>query len=194
MFREGVVVGTAVLSAGQTDWAVTVSLAQNADNVFSASATDESGNVSEESDAVTITEAIDDTAPLAVTGIDAVRSFATADGTFDNGWKWTFHITVPTGETSFAMKFADFTSGGNSIPAAANIRFYSAQSSDAPDADSAIVIGAAGEYSADVALSADLDAGAAGRQIDVTVEARVPESTQGGSYSTSYGVRSSSSI
>ncbi len=194
LLKDGVVVGTAILSAGQTDWAITVSLVQDADNVFTASATDEVGNASGESDAVTITEAIDDTAALAVTGIDTVRSFASADNTFDNGWKWTFHITVPTSETSFAMKFADFTSGANSIPAATNIRFYSAQSSDAFDASSAIVVATAGEYGSTMALSADLDADTAGRQIEVTVEARVPESTSGGSYSTSYGVRSEPSL
>jgi len=91
----------------------------------------------------------------------------------------------------FNMKFADFVSGSNSISVGENIRFYSAQSSDALDADSAIIIEAANTYnSIGMTLESDLSIGTAGRQIDVTVEMRVPVGTTGGSYSTSYGINS----
>lgn len=131
-----------------------------------------------------------DTTVLAVTGIDAVRTSATADDTFENGWAWTFHVTVPTGETLFAMKFSDFLSGANSVPAGSNIRFFSAQSSDASATSSAMTITAADTYSGDITLAGDLSGSLPGRQIDVTVEVKVPVSTPGGSYSASYGVRS----
>ena len=92
------------------------------------------------------------------------------------------------------MKFNDFVSGTNSIAAASNIRFYSAQSSDASDSTTAITIAAAGTYSDDMTLSTDLDSTTAGRQIEVTVEMRVPTGSAGGSYSTGYGVQSSEAI
>lgn len=165
------------------------SLTPNTTYHFRVKSVDGSGNASV-SDDQTFTTTINDTATLAVTGIDSVRSFATADNTFENGWKWTFHVTVPTSETSFNMKFSDFVSGSNNIPAGTNIRFYSAQSSNASDAITAIVIPATNTYSSNMVLSSDLSSATPGRQIDVTVEMRVPTSTVGGSYSTSYGVQS----
>ena len=133
-----------------------------------------------------------DSAVLGVTQISAVQTFATADNTFTNGWKWVFNVTVPDNETVLTMKFADWTNGSNSIPAGSNIRFYSAQSSNASDADHSITLGGAGVYSntANLIPGTDLDISRAGRQIQVTVEARVPVDSSGGSYSTSYGVNS----
>lgn len=128
---------------------------------------------------------------LAVTGIDMVANangstgFAMANDSFADGWAWVFHVTVPTDETLFAMKFSDFVSGPNSILAAENIRFHSAQS-----LNEFIVIEDANVYSSDATLATDLNSGMAGRQIDVRVEVKVPVGTAGGSYSTSYGVRS----
>ncbi|MFZ2303972.1 MAG: immunoglobulin-like domain-containing protein [Minisyncoccia bacterium] len=127
---------------------------------------------------------------LVVTGTGATNSYATADDTFNNGFKWVFHVTVPTTETQFSMKFSDFVSGANSIPAANNIRFYSAQSSDASASTSAMMITAFNTYSSPITLATDLDSSVAGRQIDVTVEMKVPTGTAGGSYSASYGVQS----
>ncbi len=138
----------------------------------------------------TFTTVVDDTsAVLAVTGIDGTKTYATADNTFDNGFRWTFHMTVPTAETHLAMKFSDFVSGTNTIPAS-NLRFYSAQSSDATASTSAMAITAPNTYSNPITLSSDLNPVAAGRQIEVTVEMRVPTGTAGGSYSASYGVQS----
>jgi hypothetical protein len=187
--RNGTVVGSLTLASGVTNWSFISSLLQSTSNSFTAKSTDSSGNSSADSAAVVITEA-EGAASLAVTGIDSVRSFATADNTFDNGWKWTFHVTVPTSETTYKMKFNDFVSGANSVPAATNIRIYSAQSSNASASTTALTISAADTYSGDMTLNSDLSSGTAGRQIDVTVEVRVPAATAGGSYSTSYGVQS----
>lgn len=139
----------------------------------------------------TFTTAIDDTsAVLAVTGIDAVKTFATDTNVFTDGWRWTFHVTVPTGETNFAMKFGDFLSGASTILAASNIRYYTAQSSAHSSSATSVTITGADAYPSGITLDSDLDTSTAGRQIDVTVEAKVPTGSAGGSYSTSYGVSS----
>lgn len=173
-----------------TSHSVTLSgLADSTDYHFRAVSADGDANSSTSGDN-TFTTTLDDTAELAITGIDTVQSFATANGVFEDGWKFTFHITVPTAETTLHMKFDDFSGTGGTIPAANNIRFYSTQSSNAFDTGSAIVIAGANAYSSDMTLASDLAPGAAGRQIDVTVEVAVPSGTASGSYSTSYGVES----
>ena len=128
---------------------------------------------------------------LAVTGIDAVDTFASDTDDFADGWSWTFHITVPIAETTFAMKFSDFISGANTIAAVSNIRYFTAQASANADEASAVMILGADTYPAGITLDSDLDASVAGRQIEVTVQAKVPEGSAGGSYSTSYGVATS---
>lgn len=129
---------------------------------------------------------------LGVTQITAVKTYATADGSFENGWQWVFDVTVPANETILKMKFADWVNGSNIIPATNNIRFYSAQSTNANNAGSAIIIAGAGEYSAGLninpANTSDLDLAEAGRQIRITMETRVPTGSAGGSYATSYGI------
>jgi hypothetical protein len=88
------------------------------------------------------------------------------------------------------MKFSDFVSGANSIPAANNIRFYSAQASANADDTNAVTITAANTYSTAITLDADLEPTTPGRQIDVVVEMKVPVGSAGGSYSAQYGVQS----
>jgi hypothetical protein len=130
------------------------------------------------------------TTPLAFTGADAVNASATADGTFGNGWKWVLHFTVPDTETSFQLKFGNFTnSASGSIPAGSNIRYSSAQSSNAGDAASAIVESDNG-YGGAMTLTGDTSSTTPGRQIDVTVEVSVPSGTPTGSYSTTFGALS----
>jgi len=129
---------------------------------------------------------------LTVTKITAVKTYAEADNTYVNGWKWTYEVTVPTNETSLQMKFANWTSGSNSIPVADNTRFYSSQSSNASSESSAITLDAAGTYSSVMNLNpaSDLDAVTGGIQIQITVEFKVPIGSANGSYSTTYGIQS----
>jgi len=129
-------------------------------------------------------------AVLGVTQITAIQTFATADNTFADGWKWVFNVTVPSNETVLQMKFADWTNGSNIIPAGGNIQFYSAQSTNAADEAHAVGIAASSTYSGIMNLdpNTDLDVNQGGRQIQITVEARVPTGSAGGSYSTSYGI------
>ncbi len=131
-------------------------------------------------------------AVLGVTQISAVQTFATADGSFENGWRWVFDVTVPTDETIMQMKFADLTNGSNTIPATDNIRYFSTQSSNAADAEHALMVTAPAIYAGAMKINpgADLDVAKNGRQIQITVEARVPVNSAGGSYSTSYGIKS----
>jgi len=135
---------------------------------------------------------------LAVTSITTKESYAAVAGGWPDGvasttdgWSWTFNITVPTSETTFKMKFDNWTSGSNTIAVTDNMRFYSAQSSNASTTGSAIGITAASTLSSGMTLTGDTDASTIGRQIQVTVEAKVPTGSSSGSYSTSYGIQSS---
>jgi hypothetical protein len=132
----------------------------------------------------------DDSAVLGVTQISAVQTFAQADGFYPDGWKWVFNVTVPNNQTLLKMKFADWTNGSGIIPAGGNIQFYSASSLNAPNEASAIGINASSTWSGIMVLDPndDLDVSQGGRQIQITVEARVPVDSAGGSYSTSYGI------
>jgi hypothetical protein len=112
-----------------------------------------------------------------------------ADGSYANGWKYVFHITTPTNEPNFAMSFANWLSGANILPVAGNMRIFSLQSASNTTEGSAIPIVAANTLTTPMVITSDLDAGTAGRQIDVTVEVKIPTGTVNGSYSTSYGVQ-----
>jgi len=127
---------------------------------------------------------------LSVGPIQTIRSVATADDTFANGWQWIFPVTVPSTEASLSMQFSDWTSGANVILVAGNTRFYSAQSSNHGDAGSAVVISGAYVYAGPLDLNSDLDPVTPGRQIQITVETKVPMDSAGGTYSASYGVKS----
>jgi hypothetical protein len=123
--------------------------------------------------------------PLAVTSITTQQGSATANGSFESGWKFLFAITVPDAETHLAMKFNDWSGSAGTIPAANNIRISSAQASTAGTAS----ITAANTYSSELTLTGDMDSAMPGRQVQVLVEAAVPAGTANGTYSTGYGVR-----
>ena len=81
---------------------------------------------------------------ITINSITATKTSGVADGTFSNGWKWTFDITIPnTNETWLRMNFSNWTSLGSgvlNIPIANNLKFYSEQSSNAFDSNNAILI------------------------------------------------------
>ena len=126
---------------------------------------------------------------LHVDSIVATKTSATSDGTFANGWVYTFNITVPTGETNLAMKFANWLNGTNVLPVAHNMRIFSAQSSNATNEASAIPLTAADTYSSPLHITGDLASSTPGLQVAVTVEVAIPVGTADGSYTTSYGVQ-----
>jgi len=93
---------------------------------------------------------------------------------------------VPTCETHVAMKFADWT-GAGTILAGGNMRISSAQ---ADNGGATIDVLAADTYTTPTLnMNADLSA-AAGVQVDVLVEVKMPIGTPNGSYSTTYGIQS----
>lgn len=137
----------------------------------------------------TISGTVDGTGgALAVTSVEAVDTAATADGTYGNGWKYLFHITLPSSESNVALKFADWTSGLNLLPVAGNMRISSAQ---ADNAGATIDVLAANTYTTpNLHMTMDLDPLTAGIQVDVMTEVRIPVGTANGSFSTNYGVKS----
>lgn len=147
------------------------------------------GGTSTSSDMTFTTSALATTTPLAVTGIDAVNTIALPDGTYQNGFRWVIHFTVPDSETSFAMKFNDFTSSTGTIPVAGNLRYSSPQSSNASTTATGIVE-TNNDYGTALTLTGDASATTPGRQIDVTVELKIPVGTPTGVYSTLFGARS----
>jgi len=126
---------------------------------------------------------------LKVDSITVAKSTSTADGTFDGGWKYIFHFTMPNNELKLAMKFADWTNeaGTNTIPVANNIRISSAQ---ADNGGAAIILTAANNYSTpSLNMVTDLNPGISGRQVEVVVEVSIPVNTAADSYTTAYGVQ-----
>lgn len=156
---------------------VTSSVTDEADNAMGGDYT--SGNFT----------TLEDSTVLGVSGIVTNRSSAIDDNTWANGWKWTFNVTVPLIENILRMKFDNFVSGLNTIGAAGNVRYYSAQSSNVNSAENAVVISEAGVYpETGMMLVDDLDGDQLGRQIQIVVETKVPEGSAGGSYSAGYGL------
>ena len=134
------------------------------------------------------------TTSLMVTQITPIQTSAISNNTYANGWKWIFNVTVPANETKLDMKFSNWASGSNIIPVGGNVRYFSAQSSNANSESSAVSIGSSDTYpTTDVILNGDLDATSSGRQVQVTVEAKIPVGSANGTYSTTYGIQSNAS-
>jgi hypothetical protein len=141
------------------------------------------------SDQSFITLSTSSSTPLAVTSIDSIDTSAVADGTFENGWKWVIHFTVPDNENAFRMQFTNWTMVGTSSPSFAtanNVRISSPQSSNASTTGSGMMLSAANTYSDWIYLTGDSSTSTPGRQVDVTVEVRIPLGTTPGSYSANF--------
>lgn len=138
----------------------------------------------------TVTGGVDgDVGELTVTSIEAEDTTAVANGTFADGWKYVFKVTVPTDEPNVSMKFNDWlhSNGTNTIPVANNMRISSAQAS----ATSTVLLTAEDTYSSPaLTMVDDLDSGTDGIQVEVLVEVAVPAGTLNGTYSTDYGIQS----
>ena len=76
-----------------------------------------------------LTGTVTGTGVLNVNSITSVKTNATADGSFANGWIYTFNITMPTNEPNLSMQFADWT-GAGTIPAGGNMQISSAQANN----------------------------------------------------------------
>jgi len=137
-----------------------------------------------------ISGSVGPTGTLQVTSVESVDTSATADGTFANGWKYVFNVTVPTNEPNVAMKFDNWmhTNNINTIAVANNLRISSPQ---ANNGGATVMVTAANTYtSPDLIMVTDLDPVLAGIQVKITVEAAIPAGSTNGSYSTNYGIKS----
>lgn len=153
--------------------------------VVTAGVTDLAGNNATPTETEYSFATAPDTTVLKVTGISAIKTYAIADNTYEHGWSWTFAITVPTIEIELQMKFADWTTTlPDTIPVANNVQYSSLQASNGP-----MAITAANTFAGALHLTGDLDSSAPGRQVEILVEAKIPEGSAGGSYTTSYGVQ-----
>jgi len=142
------------------------------------------------SDQSFVTQSTASSTPLHVDSVTTVNSSATADNSFSDGWKWVMHVTVPDNENAFRIKFSDWAmSSTTSFPAGSNIRLSSPQSSNASTTDSGIVETGNG-YSGWFYLTGDSAPLTPGRQIDLTIEVKVPVGTAAGSYTTTYTAQS----
>lgn len=130
------------------------------------------------------------TGSLAVDSPYMINSTGTADNTYANGWEWVMRITLPTNQTNLALKFANWTSGSNTLAAANNMQYYSEQIAlGTGSAASPVTITAANTYPSDITVSTDADSTRAGIQTDIHIKVKIPTSTEAGSYSTTYSAR-----
>lgn len=128
-----------------------------------------------------------DNGGLSITSITPVSVIASADGTFEHGWKWIFNVTVPFNETSLQLRFGNWTDASSRvIPVAGNMRISSAESTT----PTPVMITTANTYTTPIVLSGDRDPAQLGRQIQVVVEMSIPTNTVNGIYSTTYGIQS----
>lgn len=128
-------------------------------------------------------------AALHVDSVEAQKTTAVADGTYDNGWRYVFHVTAPNNEENLSMRFSDWfvsSSSSSTIPVANNMRISSAQASST----SPVTLTAANAYSTPpLVLVSDLNPSMPGRQADIVVEVKIPSGTSNDTYTTFYGVQ-----
>ncbi len=124
---------------------------------------------------------------LHVDSITPVKTSATADGTFANGWSYLFNITVPTTESNLSMEFANwFDTASDTMPVAGNMRISSAQASDTTP----VTITAANTFSSPALhMVGNMSTSTAGLHVQVLVETKIPANTVNGTYTTTYGVQ-----
>jgi len=142
---------------------------------------------------MTFTTASSSTTPLAVNSIDAIKTSGIADNTFANGWEWVMHLTVPNNENAFRIKFSDWflnNASSTSFAANGNMQVWSAQSSNASSAGSALAAGNSFTSGSWLYLTGDTDPNTPGRQIDVHIMVKIPTGTAPGSYTTTFTAQS----
>lgn len=126
---------------------------------------------------------------LSVTGVSSIKTTGIANDTYTDGWKWVFHITLPSNENLVRMRFGDFSNSQQTIPAN-NIRLYSAQSVNSNSEITATHISAPDVYSDQININPalDLDPITDGIQIDMNVDTKIPFGITGSGYNTSYDI------
>jgi hypothetical protein len=129
---------------------------------------------------------------IEVTGTSLVKRTATKNGQPADGWRWVIDVTLPDDVTEIQMSFSDF--GGAGTITADNVRFYSVQSNAHSEGDLSIIIEEAGDWSTGMVINTDRDSSSLGTQIQIVVEAGVPEGSPDGFYSASYDIQDAPGI
>ena len=132
------------------------------------------------------------TGALAVGNISQVRYWGVANGGYDNGWEWVMPATIPTNANHFHLKFANWTSGGNTLSVSGNMKYWSEEitSGLSGSESNPVLITAADTYPDDIILNTDNNTSpdAPGMQTNIHIQVQIPSGQAGGSYSTSYGI------
>jgi len=137
------------------------------------------------SDMTFVTSSTSATTPLAIDGITSVMSNGVADNLYADGWQWTIHFTIPDNENAFRIRFSDWGNASSSFPAANNILLSSPQSSNASTSSSGITETGNG-FSDWLYLDGDASSSTPGRQMDLTVQVKIPFGTAAGNYSSNF--------
>jgi hypothetical protein len=126
--------------------------------------------------------------------IQTRKSFAIADGNYTDGWEFQMNITVYNAtETNLKMKFGDWIGTSGRIAASGNMKIALVDNVTGVQAGTVGVAVGNNYTDQTTALSlVDEDPIAPGIQETIYIYVKVPVSTAGGSYSTSYGVNTTS--
>ena len=124
--------------------------------------------------------------------VQTLKAYATADGTYTNGWEFKFSVTVnDSTETYLKMKFADWT-GASALAASSTMKI--ALTDDVAGVQAGTTGVSVGnlyinQTNANALSLVDEDPNTGGIQETIYVYVKVPNGTSGGSYSTSYGIK-----
>lgn len=108
-----------------------------------------------------------------------------ADGSYDNGWSWTFRISTGTGGNAVRFRVDNWTSGSNIMATFNNTKLTYTNSTN--ETKTYWVREYYDETQSVDALKDD-DSAVDGTQTNVTVSVKIPTGTVSGSYSTTYAV------
>lgn len=126
-------------------------------------------------------------AGVSVDNTAVLNGYAVADNSYNNGFLFRMRVTVDSvAENALQLRFNDWSKigWGGTIPSAGNMLVNLANTTNS-------AVATASTYGSTLSVGADLDPAAPGVQQDVYVWLKVPTSTVGWAYSTTYGVMSS---
>ncbi len=120
---------------------------------------------------------------ISIDALTMTRPGARANDDYAAGWEWRFDITVwDLSETGLKMEFGPW-SGPMPVDAGGNMRY------SVDNGASWIEIADNGAYPANGAAIGTIDtSAAAGRQLSILVQMKVPPGTLAGNYGTTYGI------
>lgn len=150
--------------------------------------------------------------PIVIDSIVAVQSSATADDTFENGWRYTYHLTVNSGKENMKVRFNDWvnsvdedetieindntralfnTETGGGIGSVVGSLTDDNITDGFGDVLSFEIGNTYEEQTASMVITSGMDTNLAlpGVQIQFDVFTKLPSGTTAGIYTTSYGIR-----